>query len=81
MMDMEYKGYRASTRFSVLTQTYYGEVTNCHANIVFQATQKSELRLAFEQAVNHYLSEVDGLLASLIRKSSVPSWRRYTSFK
>ena len=53
---MEYKGYRARVEFDDDADIFHGEIINTRDVITFQGKSVDELRQAFEDSVEDYLS-------------------------
>ena len=54
-MNLQYKGYIAEIKCSIITNAFIGEVVNCAAAISFAASKQEDLLLAFRIAVDQYL--------------------------
>jgi len=52
-----YRSYAAEVGFDVEKSCLSGKVTGIEQEIIFQANTLPELKQAFHQAVDHYLSE------------------------
>ena len=52
-----YRSYAAEVGFDVEKSCLSGQVTGIEQEIIFQANTLPELKQAFHQAVDHYLSE------------------------
>jgi predicted HicB family RNase H-like nuclease len=53
---MEYKGYRASVKFSDEDDAFLGKVVGIRDQIVFHGTSVRELRRNFRAVVDNYLA-------------------------
>ena len=53
---MEYKGYSGTVEFDDQAEIFHGEVANLRDVITFQGRSVDELRKAFEESVDDYLS-------------------------
>ncbi len=56
-MNLQYRGYIAEIKCSILTNAFIGEVINCAAIISFAASKQEDLLLAFRIAVDQYLEQ------------------------
>ena len=53
---MEYKGYTGKVEFDDEAGIFHGEVINTRDVITFQGTTVEEIRIAFQESVEDYLS-------------------------
>lgn len=53
---MKYKGYEAAVSFDEEAGVFYGEVLNTRDVITFQATSVRELKKAFRESIDDYLT-------------------------
>ena len=53
---MEYKGYHASVEYSEADNVLYGTILGINDLITFEAESISDLKVAFEEAVDDYLA-------------------------
>lgn len=53
---MEYKGYAAKVEFDDEAEIFHGEVIGIRDVVTFQATTAKELKKAFKESVDDYLS-------------------------
>ncbi len=56
MTMMHYKGYEASVEFDEEAEIFHGEVLNLRDVITFQGRSASELKQAFAESVEDYLT-------------------------
>lgn len=56
MTMMHYKGYEASVEFDEEAEIFHGEVLNLRDVITFQGSSASELKQAFAESVEDYLT-------------------------
>jgi predicted HicB family RNase H-like nuclease len=57
-MQLQYKGFSGTVRYSAATEGFYGEVTDTPAVISFQSSDLDAVESAFQEAVERYLRHV-----------------------
>ncbi|HWL07200.1 MAG TPA: type II toxin-antitoxin system HicB family antitoxin [Planctomicrobium sp.] len=53
---MEYKGYLGKVEFDDVAESFHGEVINTRDVITFQGSSVTELKAAFQESVDDYLT-------------------------
>lgn len=57
-MQLQYKGFSATVRYSATTEGFYGEVIDISAVIAFQTSSLDTIESTFQEAVEQYLRHV-----------------------